>query len=1137
MPVVDGVIVPLIPGQATVRIGDVDTSSLTADRIPNNATDRFEASSLDPTTVVNSSNVVATLEAKTGDDRLNNSAIKNRGGPKAVQTFGGATLDLSTPALIATRAFQTNVFNQAGTDCVVTIPDARSLFNEYPWDIDFVHLGGRSHTLTITMQGIAGIYYNGNQVRSIELRRGDRIRMVQDIQFQVIIVETSRVGAGRDYTGAPFLVQDQLANVSGASIVFSPAVSAANIGAHFAYRVSVGNADAFGREVVAGDYIISEQANPSLSTSIDTDWFVLSDTSGQGISPSDVIKLSRLSLVGGPVVRADANFQVDAANVRTLATTATGTPLVINYDVVDDPVGATARQAIQSSVIQLANIPDAGGALVVDLVLARRVNTQASGFLPEPTSISFIFGPHTFTASLNAVDPNSGAITVTATIPPGDYSAAESVNALVVFDYDFRGAEYHGAVIVNGLSFRSTGLLYASIQEIASQAADEVETRVAREIANVRDLIPTDESSVTRLESRVSPLRTVITDSLDNNDVYFLATTPTGPAPGALSELTRIDPDHATFTATSAAVFVAVGADVEHVLRNVTLSEDHILSTAGAQADADLSLEESFFDAATGRSYFVYRLVALIVGNELQVYERTRQEVAAWADDIAKLKAEDIAQRQRYDAEPLHNLSDVKKNWLANSFSIVQEASTSLVPTPLNLRLSGDNTQSFFPEGSPNSVVNDVLLTNPISSSIGDRRGHKFIGIAMTAFFDGAVLARARDNLQVLNEQLLYRNGENLALRRLLPAVPATSRTVTHYPSIATEDGGAGVWFNATLHTPDFQPEGTAVSLTRNLPGTATTVTIFVRSATDGTRFGTPINFNLLNVGGSTQTTATANLSLPNSGVVEVTAIWRPRSQQVEVSFVVTNPGNGLFIYDAQIRAEWTETITTPARPESFELVTIADYVEGEYEPILLSPSITPRTDGDASTLLIATRNGIWDTGWPFNTLFGSTDGGRYQINVQDGVSTPVIYDFEKAEIGAQLARTLYNSREAMFYGLFTEAQTIATDARSITPFMAPLRIRIETTDITLTSNDLASLVMYNDPVVAAALTIPTNTSMPVPRGWWTRVANINAGALTIQGATGVSLNGVAQGTVLINNPYKDRLLVKIATDDWVSLN
>jgi len=71
----------------------------------------------------------------------------------------------------------------------------------------------------------------------------------------------------------------------------------------------------------------------------------------------------------------------------------------------------------------------------------------------------------------------------------------------------------------------------------------------------------------------------------------------------------------------------------------------------------------------------------------------------------------------------------------------------------------------------------------------------------------------------------------------------------------------------------------------------------------------------------------------------------------------------------------------------------------------------------------------------------------------------------------------------------------------------------------------------------ANTLTIPTNASVAFPIGTTVTVIQLGAGATTVTGDTGVTVNGVSAGGVAADAQYGGFALIKTASDTWLIPN
>jgi hypothetical protein len=90
-------------------------------------------------------------------------------------------------------------------------------------------------------------------------------------------------------------------------------------------------------------------------------------------------------------------------------------------------------------------------------------------------------------------------------------------------------------------------------------------------------------------------------------------------------------------------------------------------------------------------------------------------------------------------------------------------------------------------------------------------------------------------------------------------------------------------------------------------------------------------------------------------------------------------------------------------------------------------------------------------------------------------------------------------------------------------------------TSYTLVLADENGVVTMNN-ASANVLTVPTNASVAYPTGAQIDIAQIGAGATTITGDTGVTVNGVSAGSGVLNDQFTGVSLIKLATNTWLLL-
>jgi hypothetical protein len=123
-----------------------------------------------------------------------------------------------------------------------------------------------------------------------------------------------------------------------------------------------------------------------------------------------------------------------------------------------------------------------------------------------------------------------------------------------------------------------------------------------------------------------------------------------------------------------------------------------------------------------------------------------------------------------------------------------------------------------------------------------------------------------------------------------------------------------------------------------------------------------------------------------------------------------------------------------------------------------------------------------------------------------------------------------------------TDATDYATAAQGALADSAAQADDVETADLsaqtgttyTLVIGDRGQVVTMNN-ASANTVTIPTNASVAFDVGSVVTVIQIGAGVTTIEGATGVTVNGTSGGSVSISAQYQGVSLLKIATNTWIA--
>lgn len=94
--------------------------------------------------------------------------------------------------------------------------------------------------------------------------------------------------------------------------------------------------------------------------------------------------------------------------------------------------------------------------------------------------------------------------------------------------------------------------------------------------------------------------------------------------------------------------------------------------------------------------------------------------------------------------------------------------------------------------------------------------------------------------------------------------------------------------------------------------------------------------------------------------------------------------------------------------------------------------------------------------------------------------------------------------------------------------------INTQTDNYTLVLTDAGQIVEMNSSSTKE-ITIPPNSSVAFPTDSYFVAVRYGTGALTVQGGTGVTLNGVSTGTITVPAQYGSATIYKRGTDEWVA--
>lgn len=175
-------------------------------------------------------------------------------------------------------------------------------------------------------------------------------------------------------------------------------------------------------------------------------------------------------------------------------------------------------------------------------------------------------------------------------------------------------------------------------------------------------------------------------------------------------------------------------------------------------------------------------------------------------------------------------------------------------------------------------------------------------------------------------------------------------------------------------------------------------------------------------------------------------------------------------------------------------------------------------------------------SGYEVGSIWLDATNDRIYI-AQDVTSTAAVWDELLTDGSGTTLSAKTTAIDADDLLIFDSA---ASDAPKTTPVSQFSKKAVEVnpqtgTTYTLVLGDQSKVVTMNN-AGANTLTIPTNASVAFPTGSVIVVQQIGAGATSIAGATGVTLNGVSAGTGALSAQWSSVSLLKTATDTWLAM-
>ena len=915
------------------------------------------------------------------------------------------------------------------------------------------------------------------------------------------------------------------ADVSGGTIVFTPA--AGTIRQNDSFFVATGGR-AFGltEPLVANDLIVAIVGNPSLNTSVTTDWRVFRSGDTHGFLTLDDRALLNQFSRSGNIFTASDRVLVDEDNVVQFRQNAVGTPF--NTNIIVNRESSSTQFTVTG--VRFLGIDSSGGTMVLSLdwTLA-----EFGGFQHTFSTLVMDFDGNRFVFPATGFSTFNTSLVLRADVPPADYSSAVNVDPIVTLNSSGVNGYMRGTIQITSLFIDATGPLHDSVLDLATTEANRAIDASNAADARTRGTGTDQYLTLRDLEDRVSPLRTKLISEADGENSYFLDSSGSDDFPTSLASFSRVDPNHADHQVQSTAVFVAVPSDENYEFENVTT--DFSFSLTPETASTASFLERGAAIRGAGGVFEVYRVTGIGVGHTVRTIHDNVLNIPAREDDVAELTRAVRYLRGIVDRLTPIKLDEQLASVFENQVTFREEVNANRFPADLNVTLSQDGTQSVFPEQGRVAAAGTSQPTSQIRNATSSRRGRKLIYLPMTSADQGSVLvAENPDGTDV--QELILREGDNLVLRRFLESHGSATRSVIRYPEPSDGISGPGTYFTIINHSQVFEPQSGRLRFVRQLPSTAAVLTVFTQVVGVGSGFLSSEQILVVNdVGGTEEISNDESYFLPNGGLINIEATWRPAYNDVVIDATVTARGSGAFIFDTLVRLEWTETVRgASSREASTRFVTIAPWLPNAVEPVMIGPSNGVRVASDNSRLVIATRFGIWDTQFSFNDLFGNTDTGRLSIE-QGGTPQPVeIYDYEKLNLSQDACVTLYGALTRPERGIFRKSFTTDSLVTVDVPLVSP-RSHEETTEAirNVLDQDFGKILIY-DRMQAASLTITSQTIGNYRDKFWMEILRKGPGALAVRAADGVTLNGIDDGGTLIDGQYSRVRLDRLSSDEWV---
>ncbi len=782
--------------------------------------------------------------------------------------------------------------------------------------------------------------------------------------------------------------------------------SAPNVLKGYAYRVIQAPVDGtgrFGEQMQNDDWIVWIGETFTSWSAEPHQWIVIAGHDVSRITAGNTGFLAQVTQRGSEYDLSE-RVLINPINVLSVSSNASNLPIVFPYTALSQG-GELETLNLGVSTFQFSSLSDGVLVLNVDFLL-----TSVNGFIVDLQSLNLKFGDVTFVFDISNIGADTGGHELTIPINFGDYTSAINVNPEVEIVVRQRGVSFTGTMTINSITNQFTGPLLPPILQIAQSAAISEGRRLDAEIAALRSLI-FDEATI---DDRISPVHIETIETPEIDKAYFLDSTGSDPFPsiGSMQKVDSISPD---FIIGDIAVFVAVPDTYNNPQRVFTSTTPLIINLDRSEVNGNINLEAQFGQNPTigGEIYTIYRVLNVKSGDVATIQKLSQERVVDWQQDIDDINAELLKINEALQ-NPVLNLPPAVVGILKNDIAVTLDDSVGPIPTDYNRDLSGGSAGVLQESPATKAIESGFRESNALNVSPLDTRSKKLMIITGHNYTEGDVVLQAVAPVGGSNDLIVFSNNRLNAVVKVA-AQPGGSTSRIVYPTprnrFYTE------WFTISAHDSNLRPIDNELAFEDNLPTQPTTLRFEFRAISNGHAGGSTISSTIANVGGPTDQQFTGSIAAGTESI-NVIIQWRAATRNIFVE--VSHPDTQRSISDIQVHLEWTESITTPAQPQTTRFSPILDYNPDAAIALIIEPEIVT---GIGTILSIISSEGHINTLFDYTELFDAGEPGHLLVK---GTELE-IYNFRNFNPTPILLQTFQNRSALPYNGFFIDDGTSKT--------------------------------------------------------------------------------------------------------------